>query len=46
MPTTGIDDYNFRRERIARVEAKLKKLGIDPRSNKYQTLWFRWLNRR
>lgn len=44
MPSFGdIGSNDWKRARAAKVTAKLKKLGIDPRSNKYQTLWFRMM---
>lgn len=42
MPSIS-DSYAYALERKRRVKAKLKKLGIDPRSNKYSTLLFRWM---
>ncbi len=35
---------NYIRERQAAVTARLKRLGINPRSNKYHTLFHRWMN--
>lgn len=45
MPSLGCgpSDIACRRARINAVKAKLKKLGIDPRTNKYSTLYFRWM---
>lgn len=40
------DDYtDWKCRRAREVKAKLKKLGLDPRSTKYNTLFFRWMRK-
>jgi hypothetical protein len=36
----------WRDQRARVVKAKLKKLGINPRGTKYNTLFFRWMTQR
>lgn len=44
MPGMWDDEYgSWKRERARKVMAKLKKLGINPRGTKYNTLFFRWM---
>lgn len=46
MPCFGCDDTDWKTERALKIEAKLKKLGINPRSTKWNTLFFRWMRQR
>ena len=49
MPDYGGYDYGPSAHMIDkrnRIEAKLKKLGINPRSTKYNVLYFRWMRQR
>jgi len=45
MPCAGIDMTAYLREKSARVKAKLARLGINPRSNKYNKLFFRMMGK-
>lgn len=38
--------HTCHQHRADRVKAKLKKLGLDPRSKKYNRLYFRFLHQR
>lgn len=44
MPSLGGNGSDWLKEKAKRIKAKLKALGINPRGNKYNTLYWRWLN--
>ena len=47
MPGCRDGEYlDWKSERALRIKAKLKKLGINPRGTKYNTLFFRWMHQR
>lgn len=45
MPGMNGTTSSWRCERAGEIHAKLKKLGINPRGTKYNTLFFRWMRK-
>ncbi len=45
MPSLGWGGESYCSAKARAVKEKLAKLGINPRSNKYDTLFFRWMRR-
>lgn len=45
MPTAEYEFYDYKLAKVLLVKAKLAVLGIDPRSRKYDKLYFRMIRK-